>query len=124
MSYKVIHYFTDLQDFNHPYKVGDTFPRLGLKVSNERLEELASSKNKQGKPLIEKVEEVKEKNFLDEFAENLAKEEVAYTKTEINRMSTADLKELAKEQGIDDELSGADIKKALIKKFGLYKRSI
>ena len=74
MSYKVIHYFTDLQDFNHPYKVGETFPRLGLKVSNERLEELASSKNKQGKPLIEKVEEVKEKNFLDEFAEKLAKE--------------------------------------------------
>lgn len=63
--------------------------------------------------------EVKEKNFLDEFAENLAKEEFAYTKTEINRMSTADLKKLAKENGIDDELSGADIKKALIKKFGL-----
>ena len=123
MSYKVIHYFTDLQDFNHPYKVGDTFPRLGLKVSNERLEELASSKNKQGKPLIEKVEEVKEKNFLDEFAESVAEDrnakKIIYTKTEINRMSTADLKELAKEQGLDDELSGADIKKALIKKFGL-----
>lgn len=123
MSYKVIHYFTDLQDFNHPYKVGETFPRLGLKVSNERLEELASSKNKQGKPLIEKVEEVKEKNFLDEFAESVAEDrnakKIIYTKTEINRMSTADLKELAKEQGVDDELSGADIKKALIKKFGL-----
>ena len=123
MSYKVIHYFTDLQDFNHPYKVGETFPRLGLKVSNERLEELASSKNKQGKPLIEKVEEVKEKNFLDEFAETVAEDrnakKIIYTKTEINRMSTADLKELAKEQGLDDELSGADIKKALIKKFGL-----
>ena len=37
MSYKVIHYFTDLQDFNHPYKVGDSFPRLGLKVSEDRL---------------------------------------------------------------------------------------
>lgn len=123
MSYKVIHYFTDLQDFNHPYKVGDIFPRLGLKVSNERLEELASSKNKQGKPLIEKVEEVKEKNFLDEFAESVAEDrnakKIIYTKTEINRMSTADLKELAKEQGVDNELSGADIKKALIKKFGL-----
>ena len=123
MSYKVIHYFTDLQDFNHPYKVGDTFPRLGLKVSNERLEELASNKNKQGKPLIEKAEEVKEKNFLDEFAESVAEDrnakKIIYTKTEINRMSTADLKELAKEQGLDDELSGADIKKALIKKFGL-----
>lgn len=123
MSYKVIHYFTDLQDFNHPYKVGDTFPRLGLKVSNERLEELASSKNKQGKPLVEKVEEVKEKNFLDEFAETVAEDrnakKIIYTKTEINRMSTADLKKLAKENGLDDSLSGADIKKALIKKFGL-----
>lgn len=123
MSYKVIHYFTDLQDFNHPYKVGDTFPRLGLKVSNERLEELASSKNKQGKPLVEKVEEVKEKNFLDEFAETVAEDrnakKIIYTKTEINRMSTADLKKLAKENGIDDSLSGAEIKKALIDKFGL-----
>lgn len=123
MSYKVIHYFTDLQDFNHPYKVGDTFPRLGLKVSNERLEELASDKNKQGKPLIEKVEEVKEKNFLDEFAENVAEDrnakKIIYTKTEINRMSTADLKKLAKENGIDDDLSGAEIKKDLIAKFGL-----
>ena len=45
--------------------------------------------------------------------------EVKYTKTEINRMSTADLKELAKENGIDDGLSGAEIKKALIEKFGL-----
>ena len=35
------------------------------------------------------TEKAKEKNFLEEFA---------YTKTEINRMSTADLKELAKEK--------------------------
>ena len=47
------------------------------------------------------------------------KEEVAYTKTEINRMSTADLKKLAKENGLDDSLSGAEIKKDLIAKFGL-----
>ena len=47
------------------------------------------------------------------------KTEVAYTKTEINRMPTADLKELAKENGIDDGLSGAEIKKALIEKFNL-----
>lgn len=56
MSYKVIHYFEDLQDFNHPYKVGDTFPRLGMVVTEERLKELSGSNNKQGKPLIEKVE--------------------------------------------------------------------
>ena len=56
MSYKVIHYFEDLQDFNHPYKVGDTFPRLGMVVTEGRLKELSGSNNKQGKPLIEKVE--------------------------------------------------------------------
>ena len=46
-------------------------------------------------------------------------EQFAYTKTEINRMSTADLKKLASENGIDESLSGAEIKKALIEKFGL-----
>lgn len=56
------------------------------------------------------TEKAKEKNFLEEFA---------YTKTEINRMSTADLKALAKENGLDDSLSGAEIKKALIAKFDL-----
>ena len=47
------------------------------------------------------------------------KTEISYTKTEINRMPTADLKKLASDNGIDDGLSGAEIKKALIKKFGL-----
>lgn len=42
MSYKVIYSFTDLQDNNHPYKVGDNFPRLGLVVSDARLKQLSS----------------------------------------------------------------------------------
>lgn len=54
--YKVIKMFADLQDKNHVYKVGDTFPREGLKVSDSRLAELAGNSNKQGVPLIEKVE--------------------------------------------------------------------
>lgn len=53
--YKVIHYFTDLQDDNHEYNVGDTFPRIGLEVSDKRIRELAGSDNKQYKPLIEEV---------------------------------------------------------------------
>ena len=55
--YKVINFFTDLHDNDHPYNVGDSFPRKGVKVSGERLIELAGSDNKQGKPLIEKIEE-------------------------------------------------------------------
>lgn len=54
--YRVIKYFTDLQDDRHAYNVGDEFPRKGLKVTKKRLNELSSSKNKQGVPLIEPVE--------------------------------------------------------------------
>ena len=44
-----------------------------------------------------------------------------YTKTEINRMSTAELQALALENDIDgaDEMTGAELKKVLIEKFGL-----
>lgn len=46
-------------------------------------------------------------------------EDKSYTKTEINRLSTAELKALAKENGIDDSLNGGELKKLLIEKFGL-----
>ena len=59
--YKVIKFFVDLQDNNQPYNVGDTFPRKGLNVSEERLAELAGDKNKQGQPLIELIEPEKPK---------------------------------------------------------------
>jgi hypothetical protein len=44
-----------------------------------------------------------------------------YTKTEISRMSTADLKKLAKELDIEeaDTYTGADLKKLLVDKLGL-----
>lgn len=47
--------------------------------------------------------------------------DTTYTKTEINRMSTADLKKLASENGIENatEINGSDLKKMLIEKFGL-----
>lgn len=50
--YKVIKAFTDLHDNDYPYRVGDMFPRLGIKVSEKRLKELSGSDNKQGTPLI------------------------------------------------------------------------
>lgn len=105
--YKVIHYFEDLQDFNHPYKVGDSFPRLGMNVSEKRLKELSGSNNKQGKPLIEEVKEVLE--------------EKKYTKSEINRMSIAELKDVAGKIGVDnfDTMTGAELKKVLIKELGV-----
>lgn len=57
--YRVIKYFTDLHDKDHPYNVGDTFPRAGIEVTEERLKELSGCDNKQGTPLIELVDEKK-----------------------------------------------------------------
>ena len=55
--YKVIKSFTDLQDNNYAYYVGDTFPHNGVEVDAERIEELASDKNRLGVPLIEEIAE-------------------------------------------------------------------
>ena len=55
--YRVIKSFTDLQDNNYAYSVGDTFPRNGVDVGAERVAELSSDKNLQGVPLIEEVVE-------------------------------------------------------------------
>lgn len=118
--YEVIHYFTDLQDNEYPYNVGDVFPHDGLTVSKERLEELSGSNNKQHKPLIKFVEE--EMQFSDndiEFEGDSAGKK--YTKTEINRMSTAELQNLAAAEGIENafETSGNELKKILAEYFGL-----
>ena len=55
--YRVIKYFTDLQDKNHEYNVGDIYPHNNRKVSASRIKELSTDKNKKNVPLIEKVEE-------------------------------------------------------------------
>lgn len=118
--YEVIHYFTDLQDNEHPYNVGDIFPRDGLTVSEERLKELSGSNNKQHKPLIKFVEE--EPPFSDKDIElEEDSEGKRYTKTEINRMSTAELQNLAAAEGIENafETSGNELKKILAEHFGL-----
>lgn len=69
------------------------------------------------------VKPVEDKKVEDDFSKNMnpPEVEVSYTKTEINRMSTADLKKLAKSEGIDgaEDMNGADLKKVLIEKFGL-----
>lgn len=62
-KHKVIFPFRDLEDTNktfpkgREYAKGDLYPAVFLDVSDDRLEELASNKNKIGKPLIEVVED-------------------------------------------------------------------
>ncbi len=117
MSYKVIHRFADLQDFNHLYNVGDIFPRIGMNVSQARLDELAGSNNKQGKPLIQKVED----SLSKDMNESVETEKTTYTKSEINRMPIAELRELADSNAVEDvkNKSGSELKKILIEHFGL-----
>lgn len=60
MSYKVIRYFTDLQDGNFKYTEGMTYPREGYVPSDKRIAELAGSQNKQKTPLIQAIPEAVE----------------------------------------------------------------
>ena len=101
--------------FDHRVKFKGVLYEIGQDVP---MEEKKAAEKANTKP-----QEVAKEEVADDFSQymNAPEEtkEFAYTKTEINRMSTADLKELAKENGIEDGLTGAEIKKALIEKFEL-----
>jgi hypothetical protein len=58
-KYQVVRNFTDSQDDKHVYRVGDKFPRSG-RAKKERIEELSSSDNALGKPVIAEAEETEE----------------------------------------------------------------
>lgn len=120
MSYKVIHKFIDLQDSDYLYRVGDKYPRSGINVKQSRIDELASDRNKAGEPLIASDEPEKTADFTQYMNEPIAGKH-EYTKTEINRTSTSDLRVIAVEQGVEnaEELTGAELKKLLIEKLGL-----
>lgn len=59
--------------------------------------------------------------YSDAEIELETKENKTYTKSEINRMSTSDLQNLAAAEGIEDayEKSGNELKKILAEHFGL-----
>ena len=88
--YKVVKKFQDLQDNRYSYQVGDIFPRDGMKVSKERLEELSSINNRRHTPLIklieepkvEKVKEIKVEPKVEEIIETNVEPEIAEEKIE------------------------------------------
>lgn len=55
--YRVIKYFTDLQDKGYAYDAGDFYPRVGLEPSPERIKELSSKKNARKEILIVEVQD-------------------------------------------------------------------
>lgn len=72
MNYRVTEYFTDMQDGNHAYHVGDTFPRQGVTVTTDRIKELSTGANRRGIALIEEVR-VAEKSEEAEKIEEINK---------------------------------------------------
>lgn len=66
MAYKVLDYFTDLQDKNYAYNEGDIYPREGLKPTKARIHELASDENGRGEPVIVEVEDPAEPETVNE----------------------------------------------------------
>lgn len=73
MEYIVINSFIDLQDGEHPYSIGDAYPREGRTVSDERIKELSGSNNKRKMPLIERVSKPEPKVITEEITEEKPK---------------------------------------------------
>ena len=69
--FTVLSEFADLQDENYVYGIGDEYPRKGYSPTDERVDELCTSKNLLHKPLIQKVEEVVE---IEEQPEEVVEE--------------------------------------------------
>lgn len=82
--FRVIEFFTDLQDGNHAYNVGDTFPREGVTVTADRIKELSGTQNKRGIALIEEVRGTEETAQPEEAApvENEPRKRTRKRKTE------------------------------------------
>ena len=60
-KYIVVQDFKDLEDGNKVYTKGDVYPSpANKKVDKKRIDQLLSSKNKQGRPVIKEAEEGQE----------------------------------------------------------------
>lgn len=77
-------------------------------------------RNKTNIPASSDIEQQEYKDS-DIVLETQEESDNQYTKTDINRMNTAELQAVAFNNGVDDayEMTGSDLKKVLIDKFGL-----
>ena len=58
----VVSGFVDLNDNNHVYRVGDKYPRPGVRVNKARAMELAGENNGLKRKLIEEVKRQRKRN--------------------------------------------------------------
>jgi len=57
MKYTVINDFNDKQDNDTPYRVGETYPKVGYKPTKKRIEELSKEHPEYKRVFIEEVNE-------------------------------------------------------------------
>lgn len=98
MAYKTTQAIRDTQDNDFYYREGDEFPRNGLKVSDERLDELV----KGGYIVSDEVVEATVENETDE--------------TDLTKLKKDELIGLADQKGV--EVSNKDTKAEIIEKLG------
>lgn len=108
-KYVVIVSFVDLQDNDYRYRVGDEFPRKGIEVSAERIEELLTDKNRRHKPMIEDVKVDKASAVTDDVADV---ETIATDEPEVNTEAISE--EKAEEKA--EEITPEPVKKGRKKK--------
>lgn len=102
--YRVVRYFEDLQDNSYAYNAGDKFPRDGMSVSQDRIDELASANNKQGTVLIRLEEDapVVEDSQQNEIVPDdapVGEPERVYDENSLSEMTTKEIKMLATSRG-------------------------
>lgn len=97
--FRVIQYFTDLQDNGYAYHVGDKYPREGVSPSPVRVRELLSGENRRKVKLIEEVPETPLKG--EESPQNEPQIEEAEEEqpvAEVEAVETADVAEETEEK--------------------------
>lgn len=101
--YKVIQYFTDLQDNGYAYHVGDKYPREGVSPSPVRVRELLSGENRRKVKLIEEVPETPLKG--EESPQNEPQIEEAEEEqpvAEVEAVETADVAEESEAEQVEE----------------------
>lgn len=102
-QYVATEYIEDMEDENTPYEAGTVFPREGVKVSEDRLEALRTSKNKRNRPVIAEL-----KHLDPKISE----------KDKLDAKTVPELKELAdgKKLEYDSKITKDDLVKLLLEK--------
>lgn len=89
--------------------------RVGVTTTSTLIPDIKDEPKEEVKVEEPEVEEVP----VDETPEVEEPQKKFYTRTDIYRMTTAELKDLAKSEGLDDTLSGNKLKDVLIEHFGI-----